>query len=153
MSFSKRLKEEKKRLKENQGTIAKYAGITEKSVGAYERGENNPPCSFLEKIAPYGFDVQYILTGVRSDAALSPDERELLTLYKKAPETIKQAVRAVLLSGGNGTEDEEFLNKITNKEISFNNGTILNVVLHTITNPNKKRFNKQREIINAELEE
>lgn len=103
MSFSKKLKEEKKRLKENQGTIAKYAGITEESVGAYERGENNPPCSFLEKIAPYGFDVQYILTGVRSDAALSPDERELLTLYKKAPETIKQAVRAVLLSGGNGT--------------------------------------------------
>ena len=50
-------------------------------------------------------------------------------------------------------EDEEFLNKITNKEISFNNGTILNVVLRTITNPNKKRFNKQREIINAELEE
>lgn len=122
MSFSKRLKEEKKRLKENQGTIAKYAGITEKSVGAYERGENNPPCSFLEKIAPYGFNVQYILTGVRSDAALSPDERELLTLYKEAPETIKQAVRAVLLSGGVATvKSVDFgkNNKISNSNIKI----------------------------------
>lgn len=122
MSFSKRLKEEKKRLKENQATIAKYAGITEKSVGAYERGENNPPCSFLEKIAPYGFDVQYILTGVRSDTALRPDERELLTLYKAAPENIKQAVKAVLLSGGVATvKSVDFgkNNKIQNSNIKI----------------------------------
>ena len=50
-------------------------------------------------------------------------------------------------------EDEDFLNKITNRKISFNNGIILNVVLRTITNPNKKRFKKQREIIKVNLEE
>lgn len=113
MFWGERLKEERKRLKIKQKDLAAAFGVVHQTILGYEKGKTNPDIDFFEKIAPYGFDVQYILTGVRSDTALSPDERELLTLYKEAPEAIKQAVKAVLLSGGNGTV----------KTVNFNNNS------------------------------
>lgn len=88
---------------------------------------------------------------MESDEILHSDIKSLQFKTVDVPDVIEEENKIVEVL--TAIEDEEFLNKITNKEISFNNGTILNVVLHTITNPNKKRFNKQREIINAELEE
>lgn len=58
---------------------------------------------FYDKISELNFDVQYILTGVHSESCLSREVKELIKLYESAPETIKQAVRAVLLSGGMAT--------------------------------------------------
>lgn len=103
MFWGSRLKEERKRLKITQKKLAETCNINYQTILRYEKEERTPDGDFYYIISKLGFDVQYILTGVRSDAALSPDERELLTLYKEAPETIKQAVRAVLLSGGMAT--------------------------------------------------
>lgn len=122
MTLGQRLKEERKRLNFTQKIIAQLIEIHYTSWVYYEKDNVNPTSIFFEKIAPYGFDVQYILTGVRSDTALSPDERELLTLYKEAPETIKQAVKAVLLSGGVATvKSVDFgkNNKIQNSNIKI----------------------------------
>ena len=65
--------------------------------------------------------MQYIITGERSDNVLTAEEKEFLALFRLSPETIKQAVRAVLLSGGVATvKSVDFGNSknLTNIKIS-----------------------------------
>lgn len=119
MGIAERLKEERVRLGRSQSEFAEIAGAHRKSQGNYESGERAPDAAYLEAIAAAGADVQYIVTGVRSDMALSPDERELLTLFRAAPLAGKaaaigalqgvaasQAAPKVVVLGGTGTQIE-----------------------------------------------
>lgn len=102
MVFSRRLKEERKRIGYTQSELAVAAGITPKSQGVYESGKVSPSSEYLEKIFEQGIDVQYVITGIRSDVALKPDEREMLELYRKAPLSVKHAAYAALAAGVHG---------------------------------------------------
>ncbi|MDE5681106.1 MAG: helix-turn-helix domain-containing protein [Mailhella sp.] len=113
MFWGERLKEERKRLKIKQKDLAATFGVVHQTILSYEKGKTNPEIDFFEKISKLGFDVQYIITGERSDNVLTAEEKEFLALFRSSPETIKQAVRAVLLSGGNGTV----------KTVNFNNNS------------------------------
>jgi transcriptional regulator with XRE-family HTH domain len=100
MTFSRRLKEERKRLKYNQVNLSESTGIARKSQVSYENDALPPFAGYLEKLSDLGFDVQYLLTGVRSGTALAPEEKYLLALYREAPPALKKAAVAALASGG-----------------------------------------------------
>jgi transcriptional regulator with XRE-family HTH domain len=59
-----RLGEERKRLRLNQGKVATYCEVSIKSVGRWEK--NIPiPADKLALLAQLGYDINYILTGVK----------------------------------------------------------------------------------------
>lgn len=99
MSFSERLKSERKRLKLTQPQLAELAGTTKQSQLKYEKDMQKPGTEYLIAVAAVGVDVQYLLTGVRSEMALTHQERTLLQLYRKAAPAIQGAALAVLASG------------------------------------------------------
>lgn len=82
VTIEERLKEERVRLGLNQPDFAALAGRTKKTLIDYEKGSTSPDAKFLAAIAAAGADVQYILTGIRSSAALTPDEQALLAGYR-----------------------------------------------------------------------
>lgn len=96
MTFSERLKEERKRLKLNQTEFAAAAGVTKQSVFAYEKGLRKPDSDFLEKAAALGADVGYIVSGQRGPVPLTPEETALLALYRAAPPALRKAAMTVL---------------------------------------------------------
>lgn len=101
MTFFERLKEERKRLKMSQTRLAEIAGTTKNSQLNYEKGRVCPSSSYLEAIASAGVDVQYVLTGQRSEEpVLTPEEKMLLLLWRNATGPGKAAALAALQAGG-----------------------------------------------------
>lgn len=68
MNLSSRLSEERKRIGLNQTEFGKIAGVTKTSQGNYESGERSPNADYLQAISAMGVDVQYVLTGTRSQS-------------------------------------------------------------------------------------
>lgn len=99
MNFAIRLKEERKRLKIKQKEFAEELGISAQGIINYEKGARKPSLEYIDALIKKGADIQYIYTGDRSASYLSDEIKELINLYEAAPENIKKAVRAVLLSG------------------------------------------------------
>jgi transcriptional regulator with XRE-family HTH domain len=77
-----RLKEERLRLDLNQTEFGELGGVQKDAQLKYESGKRKPDTEYLSAIAAAGADVQYILTGIRSSAALTPDEQMLLAGYR-----------------------------------------------------------------------
>jgi transcriptional regulator with XRE-family HTH domain len=77
-----RLKEERLRLDLNQTEFGELGGVQKDAQLKYESGKRKPDTEYLSAIAAAGADVQYILTGIRSSAALTPDEQALLAGYR-----------------------------------------------------------------------
>ena len=101
MTFFERLKEERKRLRMSQTRLAEIAGTTKNSQLNYEKGSVCPSSSYLEAIASAGVDVQYVLTGQRSEEpVLTPEEKALLLLWRNATGPGKAAALAALQAGG-----------------------------------------------------
>ena len=98
--FSSRLKEERKRLKLTQKQLIAAVGSNQQSIVNYEKGEQQPGALFLQRIAMLGFDMQYIFTGQRGQMPLTPEEKELLRLYRSASLPGKAAAVAALTAGG-----------------------------------------------------
>ncbi|MEO6921961.1 MAG: helix-turn-helix transcriptional regulator [Collimonas sp.] len=86
MSFNancgERLREERDRLGFTQQEMADRMGVRREMSSKYERGQAAPGGNALTEFAAAGGDVQYVLTGQRSNNAMSPDEKELLTGYR-----------------------------------------------------------------------
>lgn len=102
MSFSARLKAERKRLKLTQTQLAGLARTTKQSQLKYEKDLQKPGTEYLQAVAEAGVDVQYLLTGVRSEMALTPDERGLLALYRAASPEVRAVTLAALKAGQPG---------------------------------------------------
>ena len=99
MTFSARLKEERKRLKLTQPIFAERCGVTKKSQVAYEGNDLPLFADYMEKAAALGADVGYIVSGQRGPVPLTPEETALLTLYRAAPPALRKAALAALASG------------------------------------------------------
>ena len=67
MSFGKRLNEERKRINLNQTEFGKIGGVTKTSQLNYEASERSPSADYWKAISNIGVDVQYILTGTRTN--------------------------------------------------------------------------------------
>ena len=99
VSIGDRLKEERERLGFTQPAFAGLAETTKKSQIDYEKNLTQPKAGYFAAISKVGADIQYIVTGVRSVAALSADETELLKLFRAAPLAVKAAAMAALAAG------------------------------------------------------
>ena len=86
-----RLKEERNRLGFTQEKFAALAGVTRRPYAAWEAGKATPTAAHLAALKNAGADVQYIITGEISISSLTPDERQLLELFRAAPLTGKMA--------------------------------------------------------------
>ncbi len=67
LHIGQRLKEERERIKLNQDDMASIGGVGRKSQFNYESGERCADASYLSAIAKVGADVQYIVTGLRTN--------------------------------------------------------------------------------------
>lgn len=95
-NISERLLEERKRLGLNQDQMAETGGVAKRTYCNYESGEREPMGSFFSSISAAGADVQYILTGIRSSAVLTPDEQILLSGYRALDARGKAGVFGVI---------------------------------------------------------
>lgn len=99
MCIGARLREERERLGLSQSAFGEIGGVQKRAQINYEAGDRAPDANYLAEIAKVGGDVQYIVTGVPSAAALSADEEELLGLFRAAPLAVKAAAIGALQSG------------------------------------------------------
>ena len=101
-----------KRLRESrnltQADIAKIAGVTDKAVSTWENGLKEPRMGAIEKIASYfgvkltdiigDEDITKVIDGVPKAKGESPEEQQLLEIYRQLDET----GRAALLAAARG---------------------------------------------------
>ncbi|MBX9612446.1 MAG: helix-turn-helix transcriptional regulator [Burkholderiales bacterium] len=76
MGIGVRLQSERTRLNLTQEGVASAVEMTKQAIGSYERGVRSPGAELLARLAKMGFDVTYVLTGVRQTPLNEPTERE-----------------------------------------------------------------------------
>lgn len=95
-----RLREQRNENGLTQDQLAEKLGVSKRTVGNYESGASDAPASHLSFIArDLGFDVPYILSGVRTTPAsdsLSEVEYVLVTKYRSIPEEDQKTIRRML---------------------------------------------------------
>lgn len=113
MAIGERLREERKRLKMTQAVFADSGGIGVSALKLYEGNEREAGSDFLSALAEIGADVQYILTGVRSNTAMAADEQVLIDGYRvlDAP-TKKRLLAFVLTESGPGEVSRKIKKKV-----------------------------------------
>lgn len=97
-NIGERLSEERRRAALSQAAIAEIGGITVKTQVLYEKSERFPDARYLAAIAQHNLDVQYILTAVRSEDALSVEEVAVVNSFRQLDARGRAGVLA-LLSG------------------------------------------------------
>lgn len=95
-SFGDRLLSERRRLNLNQTDMGKLGGVTLNTYGSYESGKRVPDAECLASLHVAGVDVYYLLTGSRSNSALSQEETQLLEGFNRMDERGKAVVQAVV---------------------------------------------------------
>lgn len=100
-SLGARLRAIRKELGKNQDDMAALCAVSREMWGKYERDVALPGADVLIKVALAGIDMNYILTGQRSQPAaapaaapLAPDEEILLDNYRNSPADAKAAIKA-----------------------------------------------------------
>lgn len=96
--FGKRLVLERDRLKLKQVDVCALTGVSKTTQIKYESGERMPDIEYLCALNGRDFDVQFIVTGHRSTDAMSDEHQNLIEAYEAAPDDLKRAAFAVLLS-------------------------------------------------------
>ncbi|WP_284147799.1 helix-turn-helix domain-containing protein [Pseudomonas mosselii] len=94
-----RLRDERMRCGMTQDQAAAGCGIAKRTLANYEAGASDPSASYLSKAWALGFDVPYVLTGVRATVAresLSSEEDLLIEQYRRIPEQDQRALRRFL---------------------------------------------------------
>lgn len=101
--IGERLREERERLGLSQAAMGEIADIRKQTQLKYEKGDNCPDAAYLATLSKFGLDVQYVVLGIRSSEALSDDEQELISHYRKAPLAVKAAALAGLTAGSSAS--------------------------------------------------
>lgn len=86
------LYEERKRLNLKAKDVASYAGISETTQSNYETGKRSPDARYLTKIRQLGFNIRYVLTGIRDKDTLDKNESLFIDLYRKAPQEVQDFI-------------------------------------------------------------
>ncbi|WP_295855220.1 helix-turn-helix transcriptional regulator [uncultured Xylophilus sp.] len=100
--IGERLKSERMQLGAVQDGFAQTAGVSRRTVLAWEKGEQTPSAEFLAKLAVAGVDVLYVVTGTRSSlqmqflgAQLTDEEAEMLTVFRSAPAEFRRSLSQI----------------------------------------------------------
>lgn len=95
-----RLAEERKRCGMTQEQLADALGVVKRTQANYEGGSSDATASYLSRaVIELGFDVHYILTGVRTTAAidsLNHVEDSIIQKYRSIPEDDQKTVRRLV---------------------------------------------------------
>lgn len=97
MAVSDRIKEEHVRLGATLEGMGELAGVGKTTVINWEKGNSAPNAEHLAALSEAGFDVLYIVTGVRGVGAawhLAADEAALVDNYRHSPPEARAALRA-----------------------------------------------------------
>ncbi|WP_425319602.1 helix-turn-helix domain-containing protein [Cellvibrio mixtus] len=88
------------RLGLNQAQVAEKTGVSRKMWGRYERGGGIPGGEVLFSFALIGADIQFVMTGMRSDSsiALTPREVALVNNFKNMLDEDKCAIERLASS-------------------------------------------------------
>lgn len=78
--------------------FAILCGVTKQTQIKYENGSNHPDTKYLSGCMAQNVDVMYVLTGRRSLEAMSDEHQNLIEAYEAAPDDLRRAAFAVLLS-------------------------------------------------------
>lgn len=99
-----RIKDLRKERNITQSDLAKILNVTQDSISLWEKNKRVPDTQYIIQLADYfEVSVDYLLgrsddfgnvtvTTASSSAVLTPDEQELLELYKKLPKTRQKTV-------------------------------------------------------------
>lgn len=79
-----------------QADAAKAGGLGYTTYLGYEKGDRFPGADALEKWHACGFDVLYVVTGVRNGSALSNEDSNLLADLNQVDEKGRALVRSLL---------------------------------------------------------
>ena len=91
---SERLKSERLKLGINQAQAADLCGVSREIWGKYERGNAVPGGEVLFSFAAAGADIQYILTGTRSEKANVKPPPNFVDLNKKKIDKLMEDLTA-----------------------------------------------------------
>lgn len=105
-----RLKNERLRLNLGQSDIANATDVSLKTVQRWEK-EIAIPSDKLAVLANFGIDIQYVITGQRSSAALSLDEAFILDKIRQASLETRNKILMLLLGSTDATS-----NVVSNKD-------------------------------------
>lgn len=91
-TIGERLRQERVRLDINQMEFGSCGGVLKQTQLKYEKGDRFPDAVYLEAISKAGADVQYILTGHRSQLGFTADELALILKIRKLRSSQKAAI-------------------------------------------------------------
>ena len=78
--------------------IASQAGVTGSAITSWKKNDSFPKADVAVKVAKcLNTSVEYLVTGKEGDADLSPEEMEVVQIFRSIPETFKIMTRDVLL--------------------------------------------------------
>lgn len=109
MGIGDRLREERMRTGLTQTEFAELAGVKKNAQSNYEKGERAPDAEYLIALADAGYDVLYILTGVRQTPpaeSLTVRENCMLANYRALPEEDQAAVQRMTHALAKSVKDE-----------------------------------------------
>ncbi|CAK0759205.1 hypothetical protein CCP3SC5AM1_2630002 [Gammaproteobacteria bacterium] len=123
ITAGERLKEERIRLGFTQASFGALAGVQKMTQSRYESGNTSPNVDYFECIAKYGVDITYILTGSRIAGivlpeeveVLKPDEREILSYYRKSPVSIRSNIKAIIIAFAQQLNNVESIDELSAK--------------------------------------
>lgn len=98
--FGQRLKEERKRVGFTQPQLGEVVSLTKRTVIDWEKDKSSPTAIQLAAMAKNGFDVSYLITGIRTQPVELPsDEALLLDSYRALDAEQKKMTLRFLLGG------------------------------------------------------
>ena len=95
--FKDRLRAVREKTGLKQVDFGNIAGVSLSAQTSYERGLRYPDVYYLEKLADYGIDIHYLLTGCPiTSATLSNDEEQILLKYRNGTDFEKRSIQALI---------------------------------------------------------
>lgn len=94
-TIGQRLTEERKRLGFNQPDFGELGGVKKGTMINWEKDTTSPTGNFLAAIAKIGADINYIITGIRTEKNLDPRETALIDNYRNSSEKDKKVIESV----------------------------------------------------------
>jgi transcriptional regulator with XRE-family HTH domain len=99
--LNSRLKEERTRLGLTQQAFAEFSLAKKRTIADWEKGVSSPTAVQLEALSKIGFDVLYVVTGMRSatiaeqkSTLLNREEEVLLDNFRNSSPEAKAALKA-----------------------------------------------------------
>ena len=122
--LGQRLKEERKRVGFTQPQLGEIVSLTKRTVIDWEKDKSSPTAIQLAAMAKNGFDVSYLITGIRTQPVELPsDEAFLLDSFRSLNNEQKKMTLQFLLGGIENIKELATPN-IENKNNKDNTGVI-----------------------------